>query len=194
MDNLGFYFKEDFNFLDRIIRSWRLKPARQAINLADNIVDLGCGQSCKICLENYNKINSYTGIDKEVDNLNLGKVKLIKLDLDRADLPIMSNSIDKIFAFALVEHLGHPDKCLSECHRILKKLGFLYLTTPTPKAKGLLELLAKFNLIKREDIVDHKQYFSPNRLGSMLSDIGFNVKLIKKFELGLNCLYVVQKL
>jgi SAM-dependent methyltransferase len=62
----------------------------------------------------------------------------IPLDIDRVNFeidsfPIESSSIDIIFCLALIEHIANSDLFLSECARVLKPGGNIYLSTPNFK-------------------------------------------------------------
>jgi len=54
----------------------------------------------------------------------------IKCDLNEDKIPLKDNSVDIILAGELIEHIPNTLFFLSECKRILKKNGFLILSTP----------------------------------------------------------------
>ena len=59
----------------------------------------------------------------------------IPLDIDDLDfesevLPIPDNSVDILFSLAVVEHVTNIDHFMSECLRVLKPKGIIYLSTP----------------------------------------------------------------
>ncbi|MEK9568333.1 MAG: class I SAM-dependent methyltransferase [Paracoccaceae bacterium] len=61
--------------------------------------------------------------------------KYIPLDIDDLDfeyeaLPVPDNSVDILFSLAVVEHITNIEHFMSECFRVLKPNGIIYLSTP----------------------------------------------------------------
>jgi ubiquinone/menaquinone biosynthesis C-methylase UbiE len=59
----------------------------------------------------------------------------IPLDIDDLDfeseaLPVPDNSVDILFSLAVVEHITDIGHFMSECFRVLKPQGIIYLSTP----------------------------------------------------------------
>jgi len=79
------------------------------------------------------------------------------------------NSFDVILASHLIEHLNDPRSFLSEVHRILKKNGHFYVTTPDISGFQARLFGAKW----RSAIFDHLYLFSRRTLTKMLKDAGF---------------------
>jgi 2-polyprenyl-3-methyl-5-hydroxy-6-metoxy-1,4-benzoquinol methylase len=96
---------------------------------------------------------------------------------------------------AVLEHLENPKNILRETFRILKTNGFLILTTPSSRAKPILDFLAKLRLINKEAISEHKKYYSLEELENLFLNTGFrkeNINL-KYFEFGFNILAIIKK-
>jgi len=76
-------------------------------------------------------------------------------------LPFRSNVFEKIYASHVIEHLDYPDRFLSECYRVLKRGGRLFIYTP--------------NFLSRNAYRDptHKHYFNFLRLRKMFISAGF---------------------
>jgi len=119
-----------------------------------------------------------------VDN----KIKLLKQDIN-TKLNIPSNSMDYITLLAVIEHIDNPTNLLKEIKRILKKGGYLIITTPNIRWKWLLELMAYLRIISKNEIDDHKIYYSTKSIISSLSSNGFNKKNIKVHKYPLNKLF-----
>ncbi|MDP3955008.1 MAG: class I SAM-dependent methyltransferase [bacterium] len=98
-----------------------------------NILDLGCGDGefLRICQEKGKKC---FGADISEYALRKAKQKLkgefSRLDLRKDRLPYSNDCFDVVTIFDLVEHLDNPSLVLYEAKRVLKKGGFLFLTTP----------------------------------------------------------------
>ncbi len=98
---------------------------------------------------------------------------------------------------AFLEH-ANPyavEYLLSEAKRVLKKDGILVITTPAPISDWLLRLMALVNLVSKEEIDEHKQYFGHWKLKNTLLRGGFNADGIRvgSFEFFLNNWAVVKK-
>jgi|SaaInlV_135m_DNA_3_1039749.scaffolds.fasta_scaffold18842_2 SAM-dependent methyltransferase len=52
------------------------------------------------------------------------------LDFESEALPISDDSVDILFSLAVVEHISNIGHFMSECFRVLKPNGIIYLSTP----------------------------------------------------------------
>ena len=101
-------------------------------------------------------------------------------------MDIESCCCDAVFMLAVIEHLDTPKILLKEIYRILKPGGSFCLTTPTPVAKPVLECMAALHIINREEILEHKHYYTGREIRILLQDCGFKSDQYKKFCLGMN--------
>jgi 2-polyprenyl-3-methyl-5-hydroxy-6-metoxy-1,4-benzoquinol methylase len=101
-------------------------------NLRDKIIlDIGCadGSLGKI----FKKSNQVIGVDISKEDLKKAKKVLDQtflVDLNSQKIPLKNQSVDIIICSEVIEHLLPGNKLLSEAKRILKKDGFLIITTP----------------------------------------------------------------
>lgn len=171
------------------------------------VADLGCGPKLRF-LKYLAKLNAaparYIGVDPLIDNEEQLKRTLESLSRLPSDIsivrramnktiPLGDASVDVVVAFAFLEHIDHPQEILADVARVLKPGGRAILTTPTPKAKALLEWLSfKLGLISKREIEEHKNYFNQQTLLAMARST--NLKVVHRyFEFGLNNLLVMQK-
>lgn len=112
-----------FNFLAHNInkRIARLFPYK------GRVIDLGCGTAP------YKKdilmvADEYIGVDWKKSYHNTSKVN-VQADLTKR-LPFDDEYADTIVCFQVMEHLPEPSFFLSECYRILKSEGNLFITVP----------------------------------------------------------------
>lgn len=91
------------------------------------VVDLGCGtgQYKDIILKS---AKSYIGVDWENCSHDKNKIDVFA-DLNEK-LPFNDEFADTIVSFQVMEHLPDPNHFLSECNRILKKGGAIFITVP----------------------------------------------------------------
>jgi SAM-dependent methyltransferase len=93
-----------------------------------NICDLGCGyKPFKFYLENQGyKLLNYIGIDFSKENAKPD----IVLDLDKGSLPFDDEYFDVVILSEVIEHLFNPFHALEEAIRVLKRGGYIYISTP----------------------------------------------------------------
>jgi len=119
---------------------------------------------------------------------NMGHI-VVTADREKADiicdfekgLPFDEKTFDLALSLAVVEHLNDPLFFLSELKRVARRV---IITTPSPRAKPVLEFLAFLRLINRDHIKDHKHYLDKTQI----EFLGFRHKY---FLFGLNqiCVY-----
>lgn len=165
------------------------------------IVDLGCGPNAPFyyfAIQKGIEIKKYVGIDPllskktiSIHNKN-NTVQLIKNSLEKK-IPFPSNKADYVVGFATLEHFDHPKGILNDAIRILKKGGKIILTTPTFRAKPMLEFMEKIGLLSSREIHEHKNYFDKNSLRKIIVSKNLRVQH-HYFEFGLNNLLIIEKL
>src|SRR4030042_2960857 len=161
-------------FFDKILSSLRFKKVEKYIEPDSKILDLGCGYNGRLLAKLETKIKSGVGIDISVNaNYQNQKIQLIAYDLN-ANLPLQGGEFDFVVSLANLEHLENPKKMLEEIYRVLKPGGKLLLTTPSTYGKPVLEFLAAVGLGSKQEIRDHKNYFSKKILLDHCREIGFS--------------------
>ncbi|MCK5320167.1 class I SAM-dependent methyltransferase [Candidatus Parcubacteria bacterium] len=184
-DNILFYLRSR-----HIIKKIKKIPGHLSI------IDIGCGYNPKLLVK-ISQVASFKkafGIDLSINNnFSNKKIKLIESSMEKK-LPLQDSSFNIVLSTAVIEHLNNYELALKEIYRILKSGGYLFLTTPSPQAKPILEFLAfKLKIIDDLEIKDHKRYFSSQQLKNILSQIGYKKIIIKKLQMGLNNLFICQK-
>lgn len=196
MENASAYGKVPESLLDKLFKKLRSKRILKLIPKNSYLIDLGCGFYGQFLFSLENKIKKGLGLDLEVHEPTASdKIRLLKTKVDEV-IPVPDESVQTVTALALIEHVDHPEKMLSEVHRILEKGGTLVLTTPSAKAKCVLEFLAfRLNLINSESIRDHKRYYTIQSLTKSLADAGFALPgiQVRHFQFGYNILAKAQK-
>lgn len=100
-------------------------------------------------------------VDSRVVTLDIFPGDNIDLVASIYRLPFPDGSVDGIIVQSVLEHLKDPKKALTECHRVLKKNGFVFSRTPflyplhgAPEdyfrftEKGLEEIFSQFKIEK----------------------------------------------
>jgi|LGVF01.1.fsa_nt_gb SAM-dependent methyltransferase len=112
-----------FNFLIHDIN----KKIALSLPYKGRVIDLGCGTASY--KEDVLKVaNEYIGVDWENSPHDQTNVDIFA-DLTKR-LPFDDHFADTVVSFQVMEHLPEPDFFLSECYRILKKNGKLFITVP----------------------------------------------------------------
>lgn len=186
---------KSWNFLDKFISRYRLFAAIKYINKNDIILDLGCGAQHYLLNCGKNKFKAGYGLDYDIEDSQEGNITLINHRCG-GSLPVKDNFFDKVFLLAVLEHIEEKDVegLFLEFYRILKKGGRVIITTPTPPAKPVLEFLAlKLKVITPEEVTDHKHYYLAEEICDLAKKSGLQIIKVSYFQLGLNCLYVLEK-
>ena len=107
------------------------------------------------------------------------------VDLERELLPHAEASFDRIVATEILEHLAAPALFLSECWRVLRPGGVLYLTTPNVvdlrgRTQALLGRSPQSHLfgigrtLRMNEWV-HRREYAPDEVARLLEAVGFRV-------------------
>lgn len=179
-------------YLNRKLTQLRIQKILPYIKNGNVILDLGCGNGELFELVGTSIKRGY-GLDIDLKNHRVGNIIYKKYDLEKEDLPFEDNHFDCVTMLAVIEHLNNWQKIVAEARRVLKKDGIFLVTTPTPYAKPVLDVLAGLNLIDPTSIQDHKNYFKPPQLKKEFAKAGFvNIKS-NYFQLLFNSLISAQK-
>ncbi len=174
------------------------KLARNLPAHMGTVADFGCGFDARFVrrLLDTGRAENGIAVDLSLDAALMGDhLTLVEADLN-TPLPLESESLDVACSLAVLEHLDHPDVHLRELYRMLRPGGTLLLTTPSPRAKPVLEFIAyDLHIIDAAEIRDHKQYFNEAGLRASLHAAGFDPARTsyKKFLFGMNQLVVAVK-
>lgn len=176
-------------------RWWRWRQVKRYLK-GENLIllDVGSGPKGEVGRYFDKRLKQYIAIDPLLKTKSKRKKWLLIRQKIGKKIELPAGSVDAVVALAFLEHVDFPGEILREMVRTLKSGGRLILTTPTPRARKLLEFLA-FDLgwLSQREIREHKNYFDRKDLVGMLS--GLKLRSIKHcyFEFGLNNLLVVEK-
>lgn len=188
--------KTYFNRFDRFIRYLRTRVIIKHIN-GGYLLDIGCGRDNYLVKKLMIKeiISDGIGIDKYIEDSEHSRN--IDLTKDSITDQIDYKNFDYVTLLAVLEHLENPKEILENIYKLMGEDSQLIITTPSPISKPLLEFLAfKLGVINKEEIADHKHYYSLEEIKDLVLEIGFHEKNIKKsttFEFGFNNLFIVKK-
>ena len=178
---------------DYFIQRLRMQVAARWIPPDSRLLDIGCHQG-EFFQFLGNRINPSIGIDPllEKDNLKIpGNHKLYQL-MFRELLPFADLSFDVVSMLAVIEHIKEKDLIAKECRRLIRTGGRVVITVPSKMVDQILSLLIFFQIIDGMSLEEHHG-FNPGELPSIFLSEGFKIIARRKFQLGLNNLFVFEK-
>lgn len=184
-----------YGWFDKLVRYARVRKAAQYVPPGARLLDVGSGTVCYLhrLLRKRRLPHTYEGMDRRPAEA-MG-ARSLTYDFNRATLPQPDATFDVVAMLAVIEHVPDPSVLICEVLRVLKPGGRLIITTPTLRAKPVLEALAKLGLVDYEEIDEHERYFTASSLLETLATAGFaqNNITVRRFEFGCNLLVVAVK-
>jgi 2-polyprenyl-3-methyl-5-hydroxy-6-metoxy-1,4-benzoquinol methylase len=166
---------------------WARKRAKFAIKNLKGFIDvkglkvlvLGCGMGYE-CEELKKLGNFVIACDmnkKYIENAKKYSDKTFFCDLmekiDQED-----ESFDVVYCSETVEHLLSFHPFVDECKRVLKKEGFLVITTDNPcNIRNIMRMITQNSKYFHHD--GHNHYYSPRDMSRILNKNGFQILKIK---------------
>lgn len=179
--------------IDYILQSERIRQAKKYL-VGDSVLDIGChhGELFQSILKQ-SEISG-DGIDGVLDK----KIETEKYTLFPGYFPQdfpLQKTYDNITLLAVLEHipLEQLEKYPDLLSGYLNKKGRIIITIPSKKVDYILSVLLFLKLIDGMDL-EHHQDFDRSVIKDIFTKKGFLLVKEKRFELGLNILYVFEKL
>ncbi len=179
-------------FGDYFLLVWRMRVAARWIPRSSRILDIGCYQGELLKWLGPN-IAPSVGLDPLYEGKTNVKGHQFLAEKFREDLPFASGSFDAIVLLATLEHIQEKDAVAREAVRLLKPGGRLVITVPSPLVDKILDILLVLRVVDGMSLEEHHG-FSPAELPEIFTREGFRLKRKQKFQLGLNNLYVFERL
>lgn len=183
MTNFNKVIKKYINILDNIIKTIRTNQCLKYCQ--GRILDIGCG---------HNDLVKKYGNGIGVDVFPWDGVDII---CDTTNLPFQKDEFDRVFFIASLNHIPKRDKVLEEAFRVLKPKGMVIITMIGfgvgffwHKLSGLFWDKDQIERGMKEGEVCG---MSKNDVEYLLIKTGFKGISYKKFEIGLNTIYLAEK-
>lgn len=180
--------------LDRILQRWRMLRASKYIPPGSRVLDIGCADGVIFEMLK-NRISEGIGIDPILDEvITEDRYHLYPGHFPEA-LPATMEKFDVITLLAVIEHI--PSEQLSAfacaCAESLNPNGHLIITVPSKLVDPILEVLVRLRLVKGMSLEEHHRY-EVSSTPTIFSVAGLRLVKAKRFQFGLNNLFVFQKI
>lgn len=182
-------FYNELKHCNEIDDNWARKRAQKSIKELSrftkpsnlNILDLGCGLGYE-CEEWKRLGNHVVGADLNGKWLKYAKEHGFVDETFRCDLmlPIKqkSETYDIVYCSEVFEHLPKLGPLISETKRVLKKGGYLIVTTDNPcNIRNIARMLRQDSGYFESE--GHLHYYSPKNLAKIMANNGFQVISVK---------------
>lgn len=179
---------------DRVLQKWRIYKANPFINLNDTVLDIGSLDG-SIFESLTNKNISGVGIEPNlIEEIKTSTYTLLRgmFPRDFTQLP----KFDVITLLAVLEHIPteHQKEFAEGCAKHLKKGGKLIITVPSEVVDYIIPILVFFRIMDGTSLEEHYGYKASQTPKVFSQDKGFKLLVHKKFQLGVNNLYVFEKI
>lgn len=179
--------------IDYLLQGERIRQAKKFI-IGDSILDIGChfGELFESVLKK-RKISG-DGIDGVLENKIVTENYSLFPGYFPGDFPLQKQ-YDNITLLAVLEHIPVDElrKYPEVLRGYLNPKGRVIITVPSKQVDSILNVLLFFKLIHGMDLVHH-QDFERSLIKTIFLENGYGLVAEERFELGLNLLYVFEKL
>lgn len=175
--------------LSPFLRSRRLAAALP--HLAGRVLDYGCGTGA---LAGIIPAERYAGTDPDEESLAIARKSHPEHGFYHPDDPALSNrKFDSIALLAVLEHVDDRAGFLRALGGMLSENGRIVLTTPGPAAGPVHSAGSALGLFSREASEEHGSLIGGRAMKLIAREAGFRITLKRRFLLGMNQLFVLEK-
>jgi 2-polyprenyl-3-methyl-5-hydroxy-6-metoxy-1,4-benzoquinol methylase len=180
--------------LDAYLQNVRISKAVSFIRDGDDILDIGSGDGA--LFRSVSRMNihfSGVGCDPEIaGEINTASYSILKQRFPNPSIANRHFSI--ITALAVLEHIPNDELngFVKDCHEQLKDGGLMVITVPSKWVDPILNFLIGLRIMDGMEVEQHHGY-DTNQTIPLFSENGFALIKHKKFQLGLNNLFVFRK-
>ena len=178
--------------LDHWLQGQRVARAAEWIREGDRLLDVGCHDLALISRVE-ERIRCAVGMDPLVEPQTLrdGQVSTRRGSFPE-DGSFAPGSFDCITLLAVLEHVEAPERLAAACYDVLAPGGRAVLTVPHPFVDGILDALIFLRLADGMAAEEHSG-FDVARTRPLFEAAGFRLRAERRFQLGLNRLFVFEK-
>jgi SAM-dependent methyltransferase len=176
-------------WLDHKLRDLRIAAALEHVPRGARLLDVGCHD--ELLLRRAADVARRCGADPLLEPGTRDGCELVRAALP-GPLPYADGAFDCITLLAVLEHLRDPSACAREFARLLEPGGRVVLTVPSPLVDHVLDVLRALRILDGMALEEHHGY-DVARTPVVFAQAGFVERVHRRFELGLNHLWVYEK-
>lgn len=177
--------------VDKILQKMRLRAVAPYIKETDYVLDVGTDDGA--FFRYFDKVAG-VGIDPHPKPGYISNKVIIIKDVFPSDA-LKKASFDAVVMLAVLEHI--PQKKMNtiseNCRSLLKTNGLVLITVPSKKVDFILRVLKKFKIVDAETLDQHYG-FDIEKVDELFDSRYFKLLIKRKFQLGLNNLFVYKKI
>ncbi len=177
-------------FGDRFLQQWRIRVAESWIPDGSRVLDIGCYNG-EFLQYMGNRIVDSIGIDPLAPEIKTENYVLLKSTFN-PPTNFVSDSFDAIVILATMEHILDPDSIAMECARILRPAGRVIVTVPSPLVDQIIDILVRIRILDGMSMEEHHG-FQPSQIPHIFHKASLSLLTWRRFQLGLNNLFVFEK-
>jgi len=177
-------------FGDRFLQLWRMRMASPWIEKGSRILDIGCHEG-EFLEYLGDRVVESIGIDPEATQVEAKSYSLLKGTF-APQSEFAFGSFDATVMLATLEHMNDINGIAQECARILRSRGRVIVTVPSLVVDQLLVVLVRTRLLDGMSLEQHHG-LEPSQVPKAFISNSFSLLAHKRFQLGLNHLYVFEK-
>jgi 2-polyprenyl-3-methyl-5-hydroxy-6-metoxy-1,4-benzoquinol methylase len=178
--------------LDRLLQRWRVAKVARFVAPGASVLDVGCGDAAFHRLVPH--LGAYVGIDPAAEAVTRPGFRLVR-GVFPDDCPDLG-PVDAVVMLATLEHVPAAElpAFVRRCAAVLRPAGRMVLTVPHPRVDAILHLLVRLGLVDDEEMKVHEHSgFDTSRTAGIFEAGGFRLLRHDVFQLGLNNLFVFEK-
>jgi 2-polyprenyl-3-methyl-5-hydroxy-6-metoxy-1,4-benzoquinol methylase len=177
---------------DRVLQQWRIRRALPWVRPGGHVLDVGCSDGELFRLAG-DRIASGVGVDLLPASQWRGGAHVQRRTGAFPAAVRDGETFDAIVMLAVVEHVDEPElkTWAAECARLLRPGGRLVITVPSPAVDHILHVGMALRLLDGMETHQHHG-FDPRRVPEIFATAGFGVETARRFQLGLNNLFVLR--
>lgn len=176
--------------LDRVLQQWRAAKARPYIRAGARVLDIGCHRG-EFLISLGEHIGPSIGFDPLARDTSDARHQFIR-GLFHQPSSFCDESFDAVVMLATLEHIPNKEPLAEELFRLLTPGGRVIITVPSRAVDGIVEWLCRLGLADGMSLDEHHGY-DPLTTPSVFGRCGFVLERHRRFQLGLNHLFVLRK-
>lgn len=176
--------------LDRFLQRWRAAVAAPWIPSGARLLDVGCADGVLLARVS-ERVASAVGVDPDAQPMRSGRAEIRRQAFPGAER-FDAGRFDCIAILAVLEHVPDAGALARECHRVLAPGGRVVVTVPHPLVDRILDVLMALRLLDGMEAEAHHG-FDPRSTVVVFEQAGFRTRVARRFQLGLNNLFVFER-